>query len=132
MKKYVFKRGQKILGTDLVYVCEGGYRGKHRYILAKCDLCDTIKPFRLDSIVIGRTKSCGCRWRQMIDDGKLTQYSLKARNNKSWLQKGGYGWTNSIAIVFTKKSLSNLKIDKLGESIAKYLKEYANGELDKR
>jgi hypothetical protein len=99
-KKYNFERGDYILDSYIIYLKEGGYRNhnKHRYIIGRCSLCDTIRAFALEPITSGKMVSCGCYHKQMIEQGVLTEYSTKSRKKKPYLQRGGYNWKKGIVV----------------------------------
>ncbi|MGL6174834.1 MAG: hypothetical protein ACRC1P_09555 [Cellulosilyticaceae bacterium] len=48
----------------LIILADAEDRGKHRFVLCKCD-CGTTKEIRLDRIKLGRVRSCGCLRREM-------------------------------------------------------------------
>lgn len=115
-KKYTFERGEYIGDSVIRYISEAGYSkdGKHRLILGVCDFCNTIQPFRLESIIRGKTKSCGCRHRELVERGKLASYYVKARknNNKTYIKSGGWRERGLVLFLPTqyKESLGELKI----------------------
>ena len=98
-RKYVYERGELIGDSMIRYLNDTQYAGTHRQIIGQCDLCNTIKVFRLDSIITGRTKTYGCMHEEMIKSGKLAAFSVHARKQKPYLQKGGWSSRMSYGIV---------------------------------
>ena len=122
LRKYDFKKGEFIGNSFLKYVCEAGYKGKHRYIMAYCDLCGSIKRQRLENIINGKVKSCGCYHNKMIEEGILTKLSIKTIKDKPYLQKGGRGWVKGYCIQITEQQLKELDINKILPLILDFLK----------
>ncbi len=120
-KKYNFERDEIIANSSLHYLKDLPYVNKHRTILARCDICDTIKPFRLYNIISGRVRTCGCMHREMLESGVLTDHSVRARKNKPWLQKGGWGYKQGGLLIHIPKrylkSIGDITIGELMETI---------------
>ena len=57
--------------------------GKARVVLCQCD-CGSEKAFRLNQIVKGRVKSCGCRTREMIRQSRTTHGMPNKRLYNIW------------------------------------------------
>lgn len=122
MRKYKFKKGENILDTHLRYVCDGGYRGKHRYVVVSCELCGSIKNIRLDAITSKKVKACGCLLQELIETGKLNKYSIKARKDKPYLQRGGRSWREGYAIVITKDTIEHFTDHQIAKEIVDFIR----------
>ncbi len=121
-KKYTFQRNELIADSAIVYLKEAGYRGKHRIILGRCDICDTIRPFPLHSIISGKTKTCGCRLKEMLDHGNISKYSVTSRKKEPYLQRGGWHWTG-IHIHIPTKYIPLVTDTTIGELLEKILEK---------
>lgn len=120
-KKYTFERGEYVADSVIRYITEAGYSGSHRLILGVCDFCNVIQPFRLDALMSGRTKSCGCKHRELVKQGRLRAYSLKVRNGKPIAKAGGWRERGYMIHILPQHAdaLRDVKIgeiiDKIGE-----------------
>lgn len=121
-KKYSYKKGDYIEDSHLKYICEAGYRGKHRYVVAYCDLCGSVKQFRLENIIKGRVKSCGCVRQELVESGKLAEYSVSRRKDKPFLQKGGRRWREAVSIVIPLDELSRFNDETLVSEILSFIR----------
>ena len=129
-KKYAYERGQFIEGTYIKYIAEAGYRGKHRYILGACDLCATIKEFRMDSITLRKSKSCGCAHRKRVQEGKLRAYTIGLKGYNPYI-RDITGRIPAGVCLFLKEDMPNeLKKVTLGElaEIVRIRKEADEGK----
>ncbi len=99
-KKYFFERGDLIKDSSLHYIKDLPYSHNHRIVLVRCAACSTIKPMRLDNIISGRVRTCGCYHNEMVEDGTLTSLSVRSRKNKPWLQKGGWHYKEGGVILY--------------------------------
>ena len=123
MKKHKWQKGETISGTRLRYVCEGGYKAKHRLVVCYCSNCGTTRAFRLDHITSGKTKTCGCHLNDMIKTGKLTAYSVRMRKEKPTLQRGGWHYKNGLVLFIGEQYYNQVKDMKVSDLILR-LDEY--------
>jgi hypothetical protein len=119
-RKHNFERGDIVFDSKIKFLRDIEPTGdKKRYIIGQCIRCDLIKRFRLDQIKSGKVKTCGCGWKDAVAEGKLTAYSVRARKNNPYLQRGGKHWHGTYLYVNQKTldTFGNLTLNEIFKNV---------------
>lgn len=117
MKKNII--GQKF---NRLVALKFSYMKKYRpFWLFKCE-CGIIKILRMDFVISGYTKSCGCLWKERIKKANTTHgHTIKGVSTRFY-----YIWRSMKKRIFCQKDISFLKYGGRGIRICKRWLKFEN------